>query len=763
MRGSIFFARDENSATISTMTTRSSLTDNSSGRIAIVLSFAMAVFGVACLSTNAAAARALPPGQLPNDVRMQPLKDLDGYFPFTPSSSTEDWSKRSEHVRRQMLVAFGLWPMPTKTPLNPVIHGRIDRDSYTVEKVYFESVPGFFVTGNLYRPKGKSGKVPGVLCPHGHWTDGRFTDAGIDGVRKDIVMGGERFEEGGRSPLQSRCVQLARMGCVVFHYDMIGYADSEQLSYDLAHRFAKQRPEMNTVENWGLFSPQAEAHLESVMGLQTLDSIRSLDFLLSLPDVDPQRIAVTGASGGGTQTFVLCGVDPRPTLAFPAVMVSTAMQGGCTCENASLLRVETGNVEFAALFAPKPLGMTSAEDWTHEMATKGFPELKQHYKMLSAPNNVMLKRGDGYFSHNYNYPSRAAMYSWVNKNFHLGFKDPIVEEDYKRLTKAEMSVWDDQHPKPKGGPEFERKLVRWLTDDAEKQLEKARQSRENFQKNFGGAIDAIIGRSFDNAGAVEWNIKDKNDRGRYLEMTGLLRNLSHHEELPVVFLHPKEWNGQTVIWIDEHGKSGLFTANEAGSRLRPEIQDLLDGGSTVLGVDLLYQGEFLADGNPITNTRRVKNTREFAAYTFGYNHTLFAQRVHDILTVVSFVKNYEKKSEKISLVGLGSVGPWVAAARAQSRGAVDRTLVETDGFRFGKILDLHDVNFLPGGAKYGDLPGMLSLAAPGQLWLAGENKDGLDFVRAAYKAVGHEDNLSVFNGAPEGTRVAAVKWLLAKK
>src|ERR1051325_10436318 len=113
------------------------------------------------------------------------------------------------------------------------------------------------------------------------------------------------------------------------------------------------------------------------MGLQTWNSIRALDFVTSLPDVDASRIGVTGASGGGTQTFILCAVDPRPAVEFPAVMVSTAMQGGCTCENASLLRIHTGNIEFAALFAPKPQGMTCANDWTKEMSTKGFPELKQ--------------------------------------------------------------------------------------------------------------------------------------------------------------------------------------------------------------------------------------------------------------------------------------------------------------------------------------------------------------------------------------------------
>lgn len=301
--------------------------------------------------SEAGAPRVLPEGARPNDARLEPLKDLDGYFPFVPAATREEWEVRAEWVGRQLQVSQGLWPWPERTPLRAVVRDRLDLGDYTVEKAHFESMPGFYVTGSLYRPKGAGGKRPGILSPHGHWADGRFHDAGLDAVRKEISEGGERFEEGGRSPLQARAVQLARMGCVVFHYDMIGYADSVQISQALAHGFAKQRPEMNTREGWGLFSPQAEAHLQSVMGLQTWSSIRALDFLVSLPDVDPERIGVTGASGGGTQTFVLCALDPRPAVAFPAVMVSTAMQGGCTCENACLMRIGTGNVEFAALFA----------------------------------------------------------------------------------------------------------------------------------------------------------------------------------------------------------------------------------------------------------------------------------------------------------------------------------------------------------------------------------------------------------------------------
>src|SRR3954469_9462818 len=468
--------------------------------------------------------RVLPEGKLPNDVRLAPPKDLDGYFPFTPPASKPEWEQRAERVRRQILVSQGLWPMPTKTPLNPVIHGKVDKGDYTVEKVYFESAPGFFVTGNLYRPKNPKGKAPGVLFAHGHWTDARLSQSGDAEIFREIANGEERFEEGGRSRFQSMCVQLARMGCVVWQWDMLSDSDSVQFSRQLIHGFAKQRPEMNTTENWGLYSPQAEAHAQSVMGLHTWNSIRSLDFLLSLPEVDSKRIAITGASGGGTQTMLLAAIDPRLSLSFPAVMVSTAMQGGCTCENASLLRVGTGNVELAALFAPKPQGMTTANDWTREMATKGFPELLTHYKALGAPKAVMLHRGE-HFPHNYNAVSRSAFYTWLNRHFKLGFKEPVIERDYEPLWREQLTVWDDQHPAPKAAdPDFERKLLRQLDDDAQKQLSGEKATPERFRKAYGSAWDVVLDGGLAEVGNVEWVESKKTAHDSWTETSGLIRN-----------------------------------------------------------------------------------------------------------------------------------------------------------------------------------------------------------------------------------------------
>lgn len=720
------------------------------------------VLAVALTGTWAAAADAprVLGDKLPADQRLQPLQDLDGYFPFRPSATRAAWEARAPQLRRQLLVALGLWPMPAPTSLNAVVHGKVDRDDYTVEKAYFESFPGFFVTGSLYRPKNaRAGRQPGVLCPHGHWANGRFFSKSDDELQQEIARGEELFRDGGHSQLQARCVQLARMGCVVFHYDMIGYADSTQISFDIAHRFAKQRPEMNRPQDWGLFSPQAESHLQSVMGLQTYNSIRALDFLTSLPDVDAERIAVTGASGGGTQTFILAALDPRVAVAFPAVMVSTAMQGGCTCENACLLRVETGNVEIAALFAPKPLGLTAANDWTKEMWTKGFPELQQHYRMLGAPFHVFL-HSRVEFGHNYNHPSRAAMYSWFNAHLGLGLQEPVEERDFHPLSTAELSVWDDKHPRPPGGDEFERQLLSTWHADTVKQLAqvspKQPDSLAKYRELVGGAWNAILGRSLPPAGNLEFEKVLEADRGDYLELAGLLRNQPRHEELPIVFLHPKDWNGQVVIWVHSHGKAGLYRKDQ----LRPEVARLVAEGRSVVGVDLLYQGEFLAGNQTSDKTRRVNNERESAAYTFGYNHTLFAQRVHDILSVVSFVRNHEQQPQKVILVGVEGAGPWVAVARTQAAEAVTLAAVDTGGFRFGQIQEIHDPAFLPGGAKYGDLPGALAVAAPARLWLAGEPGDGSALVRLAYQAASGKDQLTLADTPAAQRPMAAVEWLL---
>lgn len=712
--------------------------------------------------TSAQDTRVYQAGQLPDDVRLQPRKDLNGYFPFEVPEGKAAWEARADELRRQVLVATGLWPMPQKTPLNAVTHGKFGRPGFTVEKVYFESVPNHFVTGLLFRPDDGKQNVrrPAVLCPHGH--GGRLQDYGEKQIRQLIVDGAERFESSGRFPKLARCAQLARMGCVVFIFDMLGYADSQQISYQLAHRFAKQRPEFEGKESWGLFSAQAEMRLQSIMGIQTWNSIRCLDFLESLPDVDSSRMAVTGGSGGGTQTILLCAIDPRPIAAFPNGMVSTSMQGGCTCENCSLLRVGSGNVELAALFAPKPQAMTAANDWTKEMMTKGYPELQQLYAMLGAKGNVYC-RPLLHFPHNYNYVSRATMYSWFNRHMKLGLEEPIVEEDFEFLTAEENRVWNDEHPQPEGGDDYERSLTKYLAETSDKQIAELTpydaDSLQKYREVIGGAFKTIIGRDLPDYDNIKRTKVDKQKRNGFLYFEDIIHLDSNGEELPVISLYPTavKWNGDVVIWIDRAGKQGLFA--ESGEP-RNEVVRLLDGGASLVSADLFAQGEFLGSGEPLTQQPVVTNPREAAAYTYCYNDTLFVQRVHDVLTLISWVGDDEHEPKRLNLIGTSGAGPLAAAARIVAGGRIDKLAVDTQGFRFEDLTSYRHPDFLVGSVKYGDLPALLALSAPHPLWIGGEKGRTPEVVKAAYAA--SDATKSVQSSDQQNAVDAAVDWLLEK-
>ena len=655
----------------------------------------------------------------PADIRHEPLKDLNGYFPFSPPADLNSWEIRRDLVRRRLQVALGLWPAPSRTPLNAVEHGTVDRGDHTVSKVFFESLPGFFVTGNLYRPKEVSGQVPAVLFPHGHWQDARLAKQTPAKLRQQIANGEERFEQGGQSRYQSLCVQLARMGCVVWHWDMLGDSDSQQLSRTLVHGFKQQRPDMNAADGWGLFSTNAELRLQNAMGLQTWNSIRSLDFVLSLPEVDPDRIAVTGSSGGGTQTMILAAVDDRIKLSYPVVMVSTAMQGGCTCENACLLRIGTGNVEFAACFAPKPQGMNTADDWTVELATKGFPELKQLYELYNAENKIALNRGEQ-FPHNYNAVTRSAFFTFLNNQFGLGFENPVIEDDYEPLPPEALTVWDDDHPAPPAAdPDFEKNLLRWLAADSDQQVAAWLQSTAAINQQLRPAIETVIGRQFKDAGDVAWELETKTRQGATVVMDGLLQNATHGEQLPVRWLYPKDWSGDVVVWLDDGGLSAV--SDDAGE-IAPAIQQLLAAGATVVAAEPATLRFFAA--NDPSRQRVVDNPREFAGYTFGYNQPVACQGVHDILTIVSYLRHGETTShgrpQRVHLVGLGHTAPLVVAARAIAAETVDKVAADTAGFRFGSVTDYRHRLFIPGAVRFLDLPGFAVAGGSHPLLLLGE-------------------------------------------
>src|SRR5215469_3999299 len=285
--------------------------------------------------------RAEEPGaRVPSqDARNTDIITTNTHLPLPHFTSLATWEQRKAFLRSQILVSAGLSPMLEKTPLHPQVFGKMDGPGYSIEKVLIETLPGFYLGGNLYRPRNGRSRHPGILNPQGHWPYGR--------LQNDAVYSGPSLGVG-----------LARQGYVVFAYDMVGYNDTIQLP----HRFG------NAEQRLWSFGP---------LGLQLWDSIRALDFLASLDDVDAEQLGAVGASGGGTQTFLLAAVDDGVRFAAPVNMVSAIMQGGDLCENAPGLRVGTSNVEIAAMFAPKPmLVVSSTTDWTRNMPREEYPAVK---------------------------------------------------------------------------------------------------------------------------------------------------------------------------------------------------------------------------------------------------------------------------------------------------------------------------------------------------------------------------------------------------
>ncbi|WP_268032968.1 alpha/beta hydrolase [Algoriphagus sp. PAP.12] len=341
-------------------------------------------------------------------------------------TSQEDWEKRADMIREGIIKGMKLEQMPERSSeFNPIIHSTREMDGYIVENIAIESFPGFFITGNIYRPLKKDPfqKSPAILSPHGHGEDKRFWE-----------------------DVQHRAAVLARMGAVVFVYDMVGYADSKQINHKM---------------------PIA-------LTIQTYNSMRVLDYLTSRDDVDPTQIGVTGGSGGGTQSFLITALDPRITVSVPTVMVSAYFFGGCVCESGMPIHKsnhhQTNNVEIAALAAPRPMLLISdGGDWTKNTPRIEFPYIQRVYATYGAESkadNVHLPSE----RHDYGYNKRTAAYNFFGHYLDINpgrvpYKNGYDESFVTILTADQLRVFDAAHPIPSHALQGDEAVINYLKLD----------------------------------------------------------------------------------------------------------------------------------------------------------------------------------------------------------------------------------------------------------------------------------------------------------
>jgi len=633
------------------------------------------------------------------DARLRAVRTGDTVYQMPTYTTKAQWETRKADLRRHILVSAGLWPTPPSTPLNPHIFGRITRDGYTVERVYFESFPGFYVTGNLYRPTDGKPRHPGVLCPHGHWEQGRLADGEL-----------------GSTP--ARCINLARQGYVAFSYDMVGYNDSLQLT----HQTDGPREQL-----WGI----------SLLGIQLMNSIRSIEFLRSLPDVDPDRIACTGESGGGTQTFLLTAVDDRVKVSAPVNMISAHFQGGCLCENSPGLRVDTFNVEIAAMMAPRPMLMVSATgDWTADTPRVEYPAVRSVFALYGAEDALAQKQIDA--PHNYNKASREAVYAWFARWLQGAPPDAAPKEQpYKMEPVQDLRVFPDG--KLPEGTATGAAVIESMIAAAKQNLEALRPRSHadlaRLRELIGEGLKHTLCVAAPSPSQVACQMHEEVRGPRFTATRLVIWRPSVGDRIPGALYRPTPGRRVTsaTLLIDPSTPCGASGGDLASPS--PMVAALLRRGHTVLCIDPFLTGS----ARPADWQGRPQ-----ARFFLTFNRSDTAERVQDILTALAYLKGTIGDREP-NLVGQGEAGIWCLLAAALRPG-LRRVAVDARGIDTSNDESFLGDLFVPGLRRVGDVRMAAALCAPSALMIHNtQGRFGAQWAEEAYLAAGTPHQLRIEN------------------
>ena len=640
------------------------------------------------------------------DAPISAIKTLDTPRTFPDIATLAQWKERSRAIREQIFVSSGLWPMPKKTPLHAVIFGKTVRDGYTVEKVYFQSWPGFYLAGNLYRPLGRgTGPFPGILNPHGHWEHGRLEDS------PDCSVPG-------------RCINFAKQGMVAFSYDMVGYNDT---------RFPELPSTLSFSDQHRSFANHGPANLlwsVTLMGLQTWDSIRALDFLASLPDVDTNRLACTGESGGGTQTFILGAIDDRLAAQAPVVMVSHSMQGGCLCENMPGLRVEYSNMEIAAAAAPRPQILVSdTGDWTKTTLTVEGPAIEHIYQLFQAPEKLRYVRYD--FGHNYNQTSREAVYRWFDRWLLQQPDQPVVEQAFQKEPDQDLIVFPEG--KLPADALTENDLIRYLIKMHQDQLQSMSPTDGRSLANYKRIIEPAWMRTMQ----LKWPpdsvrpvVKSSTKKAGYISEELEVGGPGESGSMRLIHFAPirSHLARNPIVIVLAHEEGNAHFIDNTGNPVGLAWQFLDHGFDVAIAAD--------AGGAADPNQTSILFTT--------YNRTLLQERVRDLVTICEGVREHYFNRCRVVLCGSASAGMWsLLAAPAADAVIADCGQLDVSDDQALLAPDL----FCPGIRNIDTFSGAPILAAPHPLVLfnVAEGFPGAS-LRSSYKVLSAEKNLRVVPG-----------------
>ncbi len=568
------------------------------------------------------------PNILPNSPALiKSLGDAAEYvLRWKLPDDAEAWRRRRPEVERAFRKAIGLERLPERSPLNVRVAAPLDMGDYVIENVIFESRPGFPVTANVYRPRAASPrKRVAILCPIGHY-----------------LSAGKRAAD-----VQARCIQLARMGFVVLTYDAIGQGE-RLLSGNIHHEAGYALLPLG----------------ETIAGWMVWDSMRAIDYLLTREDVDPERIGVTGNSGGGLNTLFTAALDDRVRAAvvvgFTFEFNNWLKYAGthCTCTHLPGMFRGMEWFEIAGLIAPRALMMLQGDQdgiFPISGARRAGHNTEAIYRMLGQPTQVRFSELPGQ-PHAYSRPYRELMYGWMAWHLlHQGNGEPIAESNIHPLDEQDPRLLCDREGSiVRHAPtvvDLARKRAMAMTAQLpENRSAEERDAAAKWVRELAAPPELPLHYL---ASSIVQRVQVT---GGWLEKISFVSE--DGEPIPGLLWLPQDRAApaRTVVMVDSRGKQAVA---ESGL-----VQPLIERGLAVLAVDLRGRGETLGRMRPgwDTNFRLVANQVEF-------DQPLPGRRAFDLMRAVDYVgTRKELATGNLAVVGLGDDAlPALLAGAADAR------------------------------------------------------------------------------------------------
>ena len=534
---------------------------------------------------------------------------------------TEEQARQYQATLREKFVKH-LGGFPKRTPLNEKTVGTIDGDGYRIEKLIYESQPQHFVTAVLFLPDSKP-PFPGVVVPCGH-------------------------SRSGKAAQQRICILLARNGIAALSYDPIGQGERSQLlDADGKQRF-KATSEHNLVG-------QGSAPLgRNTATFRIWDGMRSIDYLASRKEIDPNRIGVTGCSGGGTLTSYLMALDERVACAAPSCYITSFRRlidtiGPQDAEQNIHGQLAFGmdHADYLMMRAPKPtLILASTHDFFDIHGTwDSFRQAKRFYTRLGFAERVNLVETDA--KHGYPKLQREAMVRWMRR-FLLGIDEPITEPEFETHSSRDLQCTPN-------GQVMLMKGARSVMDlNVELNVRLAKQRRENWKPENRSQtlveVRRIAGiRELEKLPRPKVTHHGKIQRDGY-SIEKLVIETEPGILLPGLLFLPPRPKGARCLYL--HGEGKHVDAACDGS-----IEELVRRGSLVLAVDLRGIGE-----------TRASHRDVMVSYLLG--KSLVGMRAEDVLAAARVLSEWESKHKPtgVHLIASGvAEAPAIHAAALESK------------------------------------------------------------------------------------------------